>query len=61
MATIEIYDRQGSKAEIYLCSCCGFNMTVLGFCRDCNRYDTAMTLAEYLEFNQKYPKLRVVK
>lgn len=59
MATIEIYG--ALKVENYYCCYCGFDMTIEQFCIDCNEYKSAVTLAEYVDMNGHYPKLRAVK
>jgi predicted ATP-dependent serine protease len=61
MPTIEIYESPTAKRTVYFCVYCGFNMTALGYCVDCNEYKGAVTLDEYIEMNGYYPKLKAVK
>lgn len=61
MPTIEIYESPTVKRQVFFCVYCGFNMTALGYCVDCNEYDGAVTLNEYIEMNGEYPKLKAVK
>jgi hypothetical protein len=61
MPTIEIYESPTAKRVVYYCVYCGFNMTALGYCVDCNEYKSAVTLDEYYEMNGEYPKLKAVK
>lgn len=42
--------------ERYWCVYCGFDMTALGFCVDCNEYKSAVTFQEYVEINGIEPK-----
>jgi hypothetical protein len=42
--------------ERYWCVYCGFDMTALGLCVDCNEYKSAVTFDEYVEINGVEPK-----
>jgi len=59
MAAIEIYG--APIVNNFYCCYCGFDMTISQVCTDCNEYKSAVTLAEYIEMNGHYPKLRAVK
>ena len=61
MATIEIYESAVTKEERYYCVYCGFDMTIKQICIDCNEYKSAVTLAEFVEMNGCYPKMRRIK
>jgi hypothetical protein len=43
--------------ERFWCVYCGFDMTALGVCVDCNEYKSAVTFDEYVEMNGVEPKV----
>ena len=46
-----------TTTERYWCVYCGFDMTALGVCVDCNEYKSAVTFDEYVEMNGVEPKV----
>jgi hypothetical protein len=61
MATIEIYMSPEVKAETLFCIYCDGRITNKSHCIPCNEYKSVVTLAEYVEINGHYPRIKAVK
>jgi hypothetical protein len=61
MATIEIYESAVSVKDTLYCVFCDGQVTNNFSCIPCNEYKGVMTLAEYVEENGHYPRIKAVK
>jgi hypothetical protein len=61
MATIEIYESAVAVKEILYCIYCDGQVTNQSHCIPCNEYKSVVTLAQYVEFNGHYPRIKAVK
>ena len=52
--TVSIADKY-EMVQTYYCVYCAYNMTLKGYCVDCNEYKSAVTFIEYCQMNGTYP------